>query len=128
MAKITLTEYENEHENMCKCSCTLYIALFSVLLIINIGTGITTKSCIIIKKYLQNKVLSFKQQFTELIKMTVKSINIKSHTYYFFNSMINLKHFDSNLLKLDKKLSRNIGIYYTGYITVKRIWWLYIYL
>ena len=121
MAKITLTEYENEHENMCKCSCTLYIALFSVLLIINIGTGITTKSCIIIKKYLQNKVLSFKQQFTELIKMTVKSINTKSHTYYFFNSMINLKHFDSNLLKLDKKSSRNIGIYYTGYITVKRI-------
>ena len=46
--------------------------------------------------------------------MTVKSINIKSHTYYFFNSMINLKHFDSNLLKLDKKSYKNVGSYYIG--------------
>ena len=28
-----------EHESMCKCSCTLYIALFSVLLTTNIGIG-----------------------------------------------------------------------------------------
>ena len=56
-----------------------------------------------IKKQLLKKVLSFKQQFTEHIKMTVKSINIKNHTYYFFNDMIDLKYFDSNLLKLDKE-------------------------
>ena len=35
LAKITL----EEHENMCICSGALYIALFSVLLTINIGIG-----------------------------------------------------------------------------------------
>ena len=33
--------------------------------------------------------------------------------------MINIKHFDPNLLKLDKKPSKNIAIYYIGYITQK---------
>ena len=35
--------------------------------------------------------------------------------------MINLKSFDSSLLKLDKKLYKNIGIYYIGYTTIKKI-------
>ena len=35
--------------------------------------------------------------------------------------MINLKSFDSNLLKLDKKSYKNTGIYYTGYATIKKI-------
>ena len=33
--------------------------------------------------------------------------------------MINIKNFDSSLLKLDKKSSKNIAIYYIGYITKK---------
>ena len=33
--------------------------------------------------------------------------------------MINIKSFYSNLLKIDKKLYKNIDIYYIGYITVK---------
>ena len=33
--------------------------------------------------------------------------------------MINIKDFDSNLLKLDKKTSKSIGIHYIGYITKK---------
>ena len=53
--------------------------------------------------------------------MTVKSINIKNHTYYSFNNMIDVKKLDSNLLKLDKRLYKNIGIYYIGYITIKKI-------
>ena len=32
--------------------------------------------------------------------------------------MINLKNFDSNLLKIDKKHYRGINIYYIGYITI----------
>ena len=52
--------------------------------------------------------------------MTVKSIHIKNHSYYFFNDMINLKIFYSNLLKLGKNSYKNIGIYCTGYITTKR--------
>ena len=33
----------------------------------------------------------------------VKQINIKNRTYYFYNDMINIKKYDSNLLKIDKK-------------------------
>ena len=33
---------------------------------------------------------------------TVKQIDIKNRTYYFYNYMINIKKFDSNLLKLKK--------------------------
>ena len=35
--------------------------------------------------------------------------------------MINIKIFDSNLLKIDKKLYKNIDIYNIGYITIKTI-------
>ena len=43
-----------------------------------------------------------------------KRINIKNQTYYFFNDMTNIKVFDSNLLKIDKKSYKNIDIYYIG--------------
>ena len=51
----------------------------------------------------------------------IKQINIKNRTSYFFNEMINIKNFDSSLLKIDKKAYKNVGIYYTGYITIKSI-------
>ena len=51
----------------------------------------------------------------------VKQINIKNRTYYFYNDMINLKDFKSNLLKIDKKSQKNINIYYIGYIAIKKI-------
>ena len=35
--------------------------------------------------------------------------------------MINLKNFDSNLLKIDKKHYKGINIYYIGNITIKKI-------
>ena len=31
----------------------------------------------------------------------VKQINIKNRTYYFYNDIINIKHFDAKLLKTD---------------------------
>ena len=34
----------------------------------------------------------------------VKQIEIKNRNYYFYNDMINLKTFESNLLKIDKKI------------------------
>ena len=49
----------------------------------------------------------------------IKQINIKNRTYYFFDDIINIKEFDSNLLKIDKKSYKNIGIYYIRYITTK---------
>ena len=48
----------------------------------------------------------------------VKQINIKNRTYYFYNDMINIKNFDPILLKIDRKSSKDIGIYIIGYITI----------
>ena len=50
----------------------------------------------------------------------VKQIKIKNRTYYFYNEIINLKDFDSNLLKIDKKYYKGITIYYIGYIMIKK--------
>ena len=52
--------------------------------------------------------------------MIVKDINIKNHTYYFFDDIINVKDFDPNNIKIDKKSRKNIFIYYTGYVTIKK--------
>ena len=51
----------------------------------------------------------------------IKEINIKNRTYYFYNDMINLQNFESNLLKIDKKHYKEINSYYIGYITIKKI-------
>ena len=39
--------------------------------------------------------------------------------YYFFDDMIDIKNFHSNLLKIDKKSHKNTDICYIGYITIK---------
>ena len=44
---------------------------------------------------------------------------MKNQTYYFLDDIINIKHFDADLLKIDKKSYKNIDIYYIGYITMK---------
>ena len=51
----------------------------------------------------------------------LKQINIKNRTYYFFSDMISLKNFEPNLLKIDRRSYKNIGIYNIGYITIKKI-------
>ena len=69
----------------------------------------------VIKKY-----LSYKINYTYKLR-TVKQINIKNRTYYFYNDIIDLENFDSGLIKLDKKSYKDIGIYNIGYITIKNI-------
>ena len=49
--------------------------------------------------------------------MLTKQLNIKDRTYYFYNDLISLQDFDPKLLKLDKKSSLDINIYYIGYVT-----------
>ena len=51
----------------------------------------------------------------------INQINIKNHTYYFFNDMISIKDFDSSLLKIGKKSYKNNDIYNIGYITIKKL-------
>ena len=66
------------------------------------------------------KYLSYKINYTYKMGI-IKQINIKDLTYYFYNDIIELENFDSNLLKIDKKSYRDIGIYNIGYITIKKI-------
>ena len=55
--------------------------------------------------------------------MTTRPMNIKNkRIYYFYNELINVKDFDAKLLKLDKKTSMGLGIYYIGYVTKKPEW------
>ena len=62
------------------------------------------------------------QNINRMYKMeTLKQINIKNRTYYFYKDIIDLENFDSSLLKLNKKSYKDIGIYNTGYITIKKI-------
>ena len=50
----------------------------------------------------------------------VKQINIKNHSYYFYDDVINLKDCDAILLKVDKKEIQRINIYYINYVTIKK--------
>ena len=49
-----------------------------------------------------------------------KELNIKNQTYYFFDDIIDIRNFQSNLLKIDKKPYKEIDIYHIGYITNKK--------
>ena len=51
----------------------------------------------------------------------IKQIDFKNRTYYFYNNIISIKHFESKLLKIDKKSYKDIGIYNIEYITIKKI-------
>ena len=44
-----------------------------------------------------------------------KQVNIKNQSYCFYRNLIDLKDFDAEFLKIDKKLYKNIDIYYIGY-------------
>ena len=52
---------------------------------------------------------------------TVKQIDIKNRTSYFYDDIIDLESFKPNLLKIDKKSYKDIGIYNIRYITKKKI-------
>ena len=52
---------------------------------------------------------------------TIKEINIKNRTYYFYNDIINLDEFDKSKIKVDKKDFNDIDIYYLGYEHKKKI-------
>ena len=54
--------------------------------------------------------------------MAIRQINIRSKTYYFYKDLINIKNFNNNKLKLDKKGVLGNDVYYIGYITKKPQW------
>ena len=52
---------------------------------------------------------------------SIKQINIKNRTFFFFDDMINIKNLDSSLIKIDQESFKNIDIYQIAYITIKKI-------
>ena len=52
---------------------------------------------------------------------SIKELNIKNRTYYFYNDIIDIETFDSNNLKLDWKTYKNLDTYNIGYVTIKKI-------
>ena len=52
---------------------------------------------------------------------SIKEINIKNRTYYFYNDIIDIKTFDSKNLKLGTKTYKNLDIYNIRYVTIKKI-------
>ena len=50
----------------------------------------------------------------------INQLNIKNNTYYFYDDIINIKNFQSNVLKIQKKPYKDFDIYYIGYITIKK--------
>ena len=51
----------------------------------------------------------------------IKEMNIKNRTNYFFNDIINIKNFDPNRIKIDKKSYKKTIVYYIGYIPIKNL-------
>ena len=64
-------------------------------------------------------ILALRQQFSKLINGTSQRKKTKS-AYYFFDDMVNIEDFHSNLLEIDKKLHKDLDIYYIGYNTIKK--------
>ena len=98
----------------------VYIVLMIVAIVIS--TGITVYlvyyNWSLIKNNAHKETLI---RWVQLYKMrTVKLINIKNRTYYFYNDVIDLENFDAKLLKIDKKSYKDIGIYNIGYVTKKK--------
>ena len=105
----------------------MYIVLFSIIFTIKvaIGTYFAYYKCMNHAKTTDAKKSFIKvltlYYWTYKVTANTESIDIKNQTYYFFNDMMDLNDFDSSLLKIDKKSYKDIDIYYTGYITIKKI-------
>ena len=50
----------------------------------------------------------------------IKDIDIRNHTYYFIDDIINKIFFDPNRIKIDEKSNKKILIYYIGYVNNQR--------
>ena len=48
-----------------------------------------------------------------------KDIDIKTHAYYFFDDIIDIKFFDPNSIKVDEMSYKNILIYCIGYVMIR---------
>ena len=68
---------------------------------------------------MRSLILILKQQFIKHINVKYQRNKHKKWSLLFFDDTINIENFNPDLLKIDKKSYKNIGIYYIGYITRK---------
>ena len=55
-----------------------------------------------------------------IIKISIKSLKIKTQSYYYWNDTICIDDFDTKYLKISKRESQaGIDIYYIGYVLYK---------
>ena len=81
---------------------------------------LTSNTGVVIKKmFLNLTTIPIKQQFSGLIN-GANQRNKHKISYCYFDDMINIRIFHSNLLKIDKKSYRDIDIYYIGYMAIKK--------
>ena len=73
------------------------------------------------QKNINHTCIKYTSYFATYKMGVIKQINIKNWTYYFYNDIIDIENLRSNLLKIDKKSYKDIGIYNIGYITIKKI-------
>ena len=50
-------------------------------------------------------------------RVSVSDMNIKNHTYCFFDDMINIKNIDLKNIRIDGKPYRKIFIHHSDYVT-----------
>ena len=98
--------------NPSNCECEFYFDWY----LKKINSGVTNTNA-------RTETIIVKQNFIEIncvkhINGKDKKINVKNLTCYFIDDIINIKTFDQNLLKIDKRSYKNIDIYYIGYITM----------
>ena len=112
---VKINKNKNENENKHKYNFfVVYIVFFSLSFAINIGIGVY----FICNKYVNCNKYNLPYQAYEMGQD--KQLNIKNQTYYFFDDVIDIRNFHSNLLKIDKKPYKDINTYYIGYITNKK--------
>ena len=59
------------------------------------------------------------QQYKSKMNTKVNNIELKNHTYYIYDDIINMKYIDPNNIKIDGKSYKEILIYYIGYVMIK---------
>ena len=123
--KIVNITVENENNYEC-ASCIVYIVLMIVAF--TIFTVITVYLIYYNQHFINNNDdddddNNDKNQnlVNVILKMdTTKQINIKNRTYYFYNDIIDIEHFDAKLLKIGKKSQEDTDIFNIGYLTKKK--------
>ena len=82
--------------------------------VIQIKNGITINVDVSVKNIIYVKKIIFEIKVQRCINH-----RFKNDTYNFFDHIINIKNVNSNKIKIDEKLYKNILIYYIGYVTIK---------